>query len=314
MHRAQSSLIPHHNTIPAGGVGNSGEQKRAAEAFPAELQPTSEIVKQANAAGSSDGQTTHGLGLSEVLSNGKAGDCNLDAVQLAPAVATSESAAVRSGEPMAAGAGFSQGQSKRLSSGRCCALQKLKKVLAKKPWPCCMRVPHSDIPAPSLKQDKAMEGQQAAAASEQVVQHSSPAVRDDKGKRGSMQRLQARAGRCLQKVMPACIKPPAIHATPERQAEVQPLTAVAGPGGGQPDRGSQGKVASWSLALLKKKAMKGQQTASANGQVHLVADAADVGTVRKQQPTAEEGSGQKKRLGKVAGLFKRRKAASKGPH
>lgn len=72
----------------------------------------------------------------------------------------------------------------------------------------------------------------------------------------------------------------------------------------KPDRGSQSKVASWSLAPFKKKAIKYQQAASAGDQVHVVADAADVGTVRKQQPTAEERSGQKKRLGKVTGLFR----------
>ncbi|KAL3153754.1 hypothetical protein ABBQ32_013345 [Trebouxia sp. C0010 RCD-2024] len=49
----------------------------------------------------------------------------------------------------------------------------------------------------------------------------------------SIQILKARAGRCLQKVMPACMKPPPVYALPHSQADVQPLTAAAGCGGEQ---------------------------------------------------------------------------------
>ncbi|KAL3140351.1 Death-associated protein kinase 2 [Trebouxia sp. C0009 RCD-2024] len=143
---------------------------------------------------------------------------------------------IRSGTAMPASAGgvtagarAIQGDSNRPSSGKCNPVQKLKKVLAKKLRPGCMHAADADITAPSHKQGKAMQGQKAA--NEQVVKGSSPAVDaepESQGKRGAMRKVRARAGRCLQKVMPACMKPPPVHSLPHSQADVQPLTAVAG--------------------------------------------------------------------------------------
>ncbi|KAL3153761.1 Serine/threonine-protein kinase brsk1 [Trebouxia sp. C0010 RCD-2024] len=143
---------------------------------------------------------------------------------------------IRSGTAMpAAGGGVtaggqaSQGGSNQPSSSKCSPVKKLQKVLAKKLWPGCMRAADTEVTAPLHEQDKNMTGQKAV--SEQIIESSSPAVDGkppSKGKHGHMQKLKARAGRCLQKVMPTCMKPPPVHATPHKHANVQPLTAVAG--------------------------------------------------------------------------------------
>ncbi|KAL3140337.1 hypothetical protein ABBQ38_004601 [Trebouxia sp. C0009 RCD-2024] len=189
---------------------------------------------------------------------------------------------IRSGTAMPASAGgvtagaqAIRGDSNRPSSGKCSPVQKLKKVLAKKLRPGCMHAAYADITAPSHKQGKAMKGQKAA--SEQVVEGSSPAVDaepESRGKRGALQKVRARAGRCLQKVMPACMKPPPIHSLPHSQADVQPLTAVAGnirkPRPTADEAGGQKKQLSRFTGLFKRKKAASHQ-ALAGGPIGTLA-------------------------------------------
>ncbi|KAL3153766.1 hypothetical protein ABBQ32_013355 [Trebouxia sp. C0010 RCD-2024] len=331
---------PPHHPLPVSGddqqdhnLARAQQGSAAAGRTAAQLQPRLDIAKQAcsgiiglepaDGAQSHDGKLVDALNAPEAMSEGRSAECEGSAAQQASAVDTSEQPCLpasfkkRTGcagsaadkpraTPTAAGyEAAGGGASKNLpSSGNRSPVQNLRQRLAKKLRPGCM----GDLA--SGKQDKSVEGQQAAAASEQVPQGSIPAMNGEplsKGKHGPL--LKAMAGRCLQKVMPACMKPPPVLSVPHSQADVQPLTAVAGSGGEPPDRGSQGKAASWSLALRKNKTTKGQQAAIASGQVHLIAEAADAEIVSGEQQGIARG--QRQGLSKLTGTFKRKNAASK---
>ena len=302
MHRGQARPIPHHHsTIPMSGQAQGtaevslGQQRDTAEegAVAAQVQPELGAAEQVRVARRSNGQYASGLSsLQAALSKGEGNFCSREAVQQAPAVATSErskqscllapfrmkmmkrtgsaeSAAVRSGTAMPAAAGGvpagAKNDSKVPKSHNGNPVQKLRKVLGRKLWPGCTRQADTHTTPLSPQQDKATKDQQAAATTELTVPDSSPAMPDEsqiRAKHGPMQKVKGKAGRCLQKVMPACMKPPPVHSMPHKQADVQPLTAVAG-------------------------------------------------SIRKQELTADEAGGQRQGLSKLTGLFKRKKAASK---